>query len=81
MGNNFVKGAAFGAAAALFLNYLLNTDEGKETCQKVKDKVKNAVDDLASTIENGFEDFNKKEQQPESSQAIVPTEQNTDGAE
>lgn len=81
MGNNFVKGAASGAAAALFLNYLLNTDEGKETCQKVKDKVKNAVDDLASTIENGFEDFNKKEQQPENSQAIVPTEQNTDGAE
>lgn len=30
MGNNFVKGAAFGAAAALFLNYLLNTDEGKD---------------------------------------------------
>ena len=35
----FFKGALFGAAAALLGNYFLNTKEGKEKCQKLKDEV------------------------------------------
>lgn len=42
----FFKGALFGAAAALLGNYLLNTKEGKEKCQKLKDEVEKLKNDL-----------------------------------
>lgn len=42
----FFKGALFGAAAALLGNYFLNTKEGKEKCQKLKDEVEKMKNDL-----------------------------------
>ncbi len=42
----FFKGALFGAAAALLGNYFLNTKEGKEKCQKLKDEVERMKNDL-----------------------------------
>ncbi|MCQ2225122.1 MAG: YtxH domain-containing protein [Paludibacteraceae bacterium] len=80
MGNNFVKGAVFGAAAAMLCNYLFNTEEGKETCRKVKAKVKETMDDIKSTVENGMKEMNK-EDHSEDNQAVVPVDHETDGAE
>ncbi|MBR5694801.1 MAG: hypothetical protein IKX43_01005 [Paludibacteraceae bacterium] len=54
---NFVKGAVFGAAVVLLGNYLLNTEEGKETCKKFKDKVKKTTDELKGRIESELKDF------------------------
>lgn len=51
---NFLKGAVFGAAAVLLGNYLLNTEEGKETCKKVKDKVKKTADEMKAKLEEGL---------------------------
>lgn len=73
---NFVKGAVFGAAAAMLCNYLLNTEEGKETCRKVKAKVKETMDDMKSTIEEGLKDMKKEEPT-----AYAPAEESTEGAE
>lgn len=59
---NFLKGAVFGAAAALLGNYLLNTEEGKETCKKVKDKVRKTADEMKAKLEEGLredEELNK----------------------
>jgi|GEM_PF-2408971 hypothetical protein len=54
---NFVKGAVFGAAVVLLGNYLLNTEEGKETCKKFKDKVKKTTDELKGRIESELKEF------------------------
>lgn len=73
---NFVKGAVFGAAVAMIGHYLLNTEEGKATCQKVKTKVKDAVDDFKSDLDEALKGFTEKDSTTE-----VSTEVNTDGAE
>ena len=58
---NFVKGAVFGAAAVLLGNYLLNTEEGKETCKKFKDKVKKTADDFKDKLEKELKQFEGEE--------------------
>lgn len=52
-----MKGAVFGAAVVLLGNYLLNTEEGKETCKKFKDKVKKTTDELKGRIESELKEF------------------------
>ena len=54
---NFLKGVVLGAAAVLVGNYLLNTEEGRETCKSFKDKVKKTADDLKGRIESELKDF------------------------
>lgn len=62
---NFLKGAVFGAAAALLGNYLLNTEEGKETCKKVKDKVRKTADEMKAKLEEGLKDNEESSNYPE----------------
>ena len=66
---NFVKGAVFGAAAVLLGNYLLNTEEGKETCKKFKDKVKKTADDFKDKLEKELKQF--EDEVPTSSSTAV----------
>ncbi|MCR5498721.1 MAG: hypothetical protein K6F48_12885 [Paludibacteraceae bacterium] len=54
---NFVKGAVIGAAAVLLGNYLLNTEEGKETCKKIKDKVKKTADEWKDKLDKELKQF------------------------
>ncbi|MBO7428041.1 MAG: YtxH domain-containing protein [Paludibacteraceae bacterium] len=58
---NFVKGAVIGAAAVLLGNYLLNTEEGKETCKKIKDKVKKTADEWKDKLEKELNQFDGKD--------------------
>lgn len=62
---NFLKGAVFGAAAVLLGNYLLNTEEGKETCKKVKDKVKKTADEMKAKLEEGLREDEEPNQFPD----------------
>lgn len=62
---NLLKGAVIGAAAALVGNYLLNTEEGKETCRKFKNKVKKTADEMKSKLEESLKDNDEPSNYPE----------------
>ena len=58
---NFLKGAVIGAAAVLVGNYLLNTEEGKETCKRFKDKVKKTADEWKDKLDKELKQFEDEE--------------------